>query len=370
MLDGVIINGGTINNSSGAGGGTIDVTGHSTITGDANLNSGHVEIGSGVTLTLDNVTVSGTTFDATAAGALLAVSWGKTLVLNGAIINGGTLENNGDIYASYGTQISATFINGYSGWFHGAGTIDGNVANDGTIRASGGLLEIMGGVTGVGTFAISESSYLAFGSSVSSSTSVQFLGSTGTLWLNDPLNFSGGIYGLAGSKELGLAGFEFGSTTLTAGISTSFSTVLTVEDAYHAITVTLYGDYTGSTFSHLDHQGGILIVEAPVSSFFQERSFFTIVTTEASDDLTGTSSSDIFVFDSAIIGHDTIMNFQSGADVLQFDASVFQSVEAIWAAAHSDDDGNTVIALGEHDSIKLIGTQLQLADIQLIQPSS
>ena len=163
-----------------------------------------------------------------------------------------------------------------------------------------------------------------------------------------------------------MAGFDFATTTLTADINTSFSTV-TVEDGYqNEITLTLHGDYTGSTFSYLADEGGILIVEAPVVSFFQEPSFFTIFNTQESETLTGTASNDSFVFHSSEIGHDTIMNFQSGADVLQFDASAFHSVEAVWAAAHIE-DGDTIIVLGEYDSIRLVGTELQLADIQFVQ---
>ena len=56
-------------------GGTIDVTGDSTI-GSADLNNGDVTVASGVTLTLDNDTVTGTTFTDTASGAILSVDGG------------------------------------------------------------------------------------------------------------------------------------------------------------------------------------------------------------------------------------------------------------------------------------------------------
>ena len=66
-LNGAAINGGIVNDN-----GLIDVTADSSINGtetNALLNNGGVMVESGVTLTLDNVTVNGTTFVDTAAGA-------------------------------------------------------------------------------------------------------------------------------------------------------------------------------------------------------------------------------------------------------------------------------------------------------------
>ena len=62
-LDSGAIDGGSIDNS-----GNIDVSGSGAIS-NAHLKNGHVTIGSNATLTLDNDTVTGTSFADTASGA-------------------------------------------------------------------------------------------------------------------------------------------------------------------------------------------------------------------------------------------------------------------------------------------------------------
>jgi fibronectin-binding autotransporter adhesin len=70
--------------------GDIDVTASSTISG-AHLNNGQVTIESGVVLTLDNDTVTGTHFSDT--GATIQIDGGTTLTLDGATINGGAIND-------------------------------------------------------------------------------------------------------------------------------------------------------------------------------------------------------------------------------------------------------------------------------------
>ena len=84
-LSGTTINGGTIDDGMASGTsstvfGSINVTGPSTIS-DASLNNGVVTIASGVTLTLDNDTVNGTTFTDTASGATIQIDNGTLLTL-------------------------------------------------------------------------------------------------------------------------------------------------------------------------------------------------------------------------------------------------------------------------------------------------
>ncbi len=94
-LDGVTIEGGTITDN-----GTIDVVNSSSINGatvgeattNAILDNGGVMVESGVTLTLDNVTVNGTIFSDIATSSTILVDGGDTLAFNGATINGGTLD--------------------------------------------------------------------------------------------------------------------------------------------------------------------------------------------------------------------------------------------------------------------------------------
>ena len=123
-LSGVTINGGTINDFTPAGaGGTIEIKTSSSINGttanavvtNALLNNGGVTIDSGQTLTLDNVTVTGTIFTDTASGAILSVGIGDTLMLqNGVTVNGGTINIDGtlEIEASTGATLNGVNITG------------------------------------------------------------------------------------------------------------------------------------------------------------------------------------------------------------------------------------------------------------------
>jgi FecR-like protein len=104
------INGGTINDgTSGTTGdsvfGSIDVTGPTKIS-NASVNNGEVTVASGVVLTLDNDTVSGTTFSDTASGATIQIDDGTVLTLTGNVtINGGTIDNG----TASGTGTPAVF---------------------------------------------------------------------------------------------------------------------------------------------------------------------------------------------------------------------------------------------------------------------
>jgi fibronectin-binding autotransporter adhesin len=94
--------------------GDIDVTGSSTISG-ASLNKGGVTVESGQTLTLDDVTVSGTAFDDTASGAKLSVGSGDTLTLqDGATVTGGSLVDSGTVQVetTSGARLDGVSVSG------------------------------------------------------------------------------------------------------------------------------------------------------------------------------------------------------------------------------------------------------------------
>jgi Laminin G domain len=118
-LNDAALHGGTINDgtATGTGGqfGKIDVTGNSTIDGGASLNNGGVTVESNVALTLDNVTVNGTTFTDTATGAALSVDSGDTLTLqNGATVTGGSIVNAGTLHieTSTGAKLDGVSVTG------------------------------------------------------------------------------------------------------------------------------------------------------------------------------------------------------------------------------------------------------------------
>jgi VCBS repeat-containing protein len=146
-LSGTEITGGTINNYSGAQGGTIDVTGDSKIDGNATLNKGAVTVESGFTLTLDDATVAGT---AIANHGAIKVDTSKKLTLNGASLTGGALTVSGTLDSTGTSAIDNADITntGTITVTSGTLTIDPAtlhaITNHGLIQANGGVLDVSG----------------------------------------------------------------------------------------------------------------------------------------------------------------------------------------------------------------------------------
>ena len=140
VLDGATIHGGTVNNGTAAGNdghyGGIEIKSSSTIDEGAALNYGIVTIDAGQTLTLDDVTVTGTTFADTAMGATLTVDGGSTLDLIDVTVSGGTLSGTGTIETASGNVET---------------TLDGvTIASGTTVHANFGILDLTGTITADG----------------------------------------------------------------------------------------------------------------------------------------------------------------------------------------------------------------------------
>ncbi len=238
VLNHATIDGGTINDYSTVSGsvvaGHIDVTGNSTIS-DASLNYGDVKIEQGITLTLDNVAVNGTSIEVdspvrnapgdlilqngtTVTDSQLTIDGNDLLTLKGAAINGGTITDNGIIDA-----ISGSSTIGAGATIHNHGTIEatggmltihGGIVNDGVLKAEGGTLVIDGDITGAGTAVIGNGGTLDLGGADAQTTTFDGLG---TLKLEASSNFTGTINGL-GSIDLAgtvvTSAFFDGSTLL------------------------------------------------------------------------------------------------------------------------------------------------------------
>jgi probable HAF family extracellular repeat protein len=139
-----------LNQTSSTPSGAIVVTANATISGNAILEGGAVTVESGVTLTLDNVTVRGTTIaddgiinftgsstvddGATISGGQITIANGQTLTLDDVTIANSTVTANGIIEVDSGETLT------YAGTdtFNSAG--DRVVINDGTIVHAGTLL--------------------------------------------------------------------------------------------------------------------------------------------------------------------------------------------------------------------------------------
>jgi VCBS repeat-containing protein len=145
-LNGATISGGTINDGTATGTivsgvtvfGDIDVTGISTIK-NASLNYGDIKIEQGITLTLDNAAVTGTSIEVdgavgsitpgnlilqngtTVSGSQLTIDAGDQLTMNGATISGGTTTDKGLI-----DVIASSTINGNLGLIGGQIKVEDN----------------------------------------------------------------------------------------------------------------------------------------------------------------------------------------------------------------------------------------------------
>ena len=145
LKGGATIDGGTINDGTVAGdpigfAGLIDVTGNSQIDSNASLNNGYVTVESGVTLTLDNVTVNGTTFNDLVTGGTIQIDGGDTLTFNGDTVNGGTLDIFGTLDSTGTSFINGATIVNVSNIVVVSGTLTIDptpVTNTGTIEVSG-----------------------------------------------------------------------------------------------------------------------------------------------------------------------------------------------------------------------------------------
>jgi hypothetical protein len=288
-----------------------------------------------------------------------------------------TLENVDNVINGFGKlgDDHLHLINDAAGIIDATGLLiidtDHTITNNGLLEAAtGGTLVIDDAVVGAGSEKIGAGAILEFGSSVASTQTVTFEGSTGTLKLDDPTHFAADISGLKDSDGIDLAGFDATHTKITR-VDTGTGTVLTVTDENHTVhngtaaSITLLGDYTDSAFTiSSDHHGGVLIVDPPASP-----SSTTVEATGINQTLTGTGPSDNFVFDFANIGQATVTNFHADTDLLQLNASVFANAQAALDATQDDGHGNAVIALDAHDSITLTGVtkaQLHQADFHLV----
>ena len=195
------ITGGTINDYSlGADhatilAGKIDVAGSSMIDGGAHLNNGNVKIEQGVSLTLDNVAVTGTSIEVDLAGgppppgqlflqdgttlanSQLTIDSGDQATANNATISGGTVANSGILDLTGAAVLK-------NGTLDNAGTINvtgvGNAMDGETVTANHAL-EIFAG----GALTIDQGSTIANGGGTITVDGAAAANGEGILTLND-----------------------------------------------------------------------------------------------------------------------------------------------------------------------------------------
>jgi hypothetical protein len=249
---------------------TVDLTADSTIDDNATITNGDITL-DGFKLTLDNVGVTGVTFDATANNSTIDVTGDSTI--DGVHISDGVLDVTGVATAlmSSGTSL----IDGVS--VTNAGIIEavagvltlsaGSLVNEGTLAANGGTLVVDENVTGSsGHATIAEGGTLEFEGSVAAGQTVTFQGSDGILYLTDPAAFQGEIAGISGTGDIiDLSGYDT-SASVSPATGPNDTTTLTITDANHAtLTFTLAGDLSGDTWTVAEDNAhsGIDIADPP-----------------------------------------------------------------------------------------------------------
>ncbi len=144
----------------------------------------------------------------------------------------------------------------------GAGglVINGPVVNSGTLSADGGNFTVAGPVTGAGIARIAGTATLEFGAASAENTSFAS-GAAGTLRLDQAAAFTGTVSGFAAGDAIDLRNLAFGSNTALGYTDNGAGGgVLTVGNNVQVVDLALMGQYAAARFqAHSDPGGGTLI---------------------------------------------------------------------------------------------------------------
>jgi hypothetical protein len=277
-----------------------NLTGYGTVTASVS-NSGSISALGGSTLKIAG-TVSGT--GALSTGASTLELAGTTTA--GTVTDGGTLKLDGITLTPTSLTVSTGKL------LIGSGTIASAVTNSGTIESNTGLLDVTGAVTGTGTLKIDAGETLEVGSTVANTQTAVFASTTGTLSLDQPLNFAGSITNFTGSDQIYLGGQTitgFGGYNTTTHVLTVLGTGNTT-----IAQLTFNGSYTLGNFSVSNN--GLYVLDPPV----------TAATTGVSSTPTfinASAGNEVLAFPAAGTGLDAISGFSlTNGDVLDFAAAL------------------------------------------------
>lgn len=99
---------------------------------------------------------------------------------------------------------------------------------------------------------------------------VDFASTTGTLKIDQSIDFTGQVFGLTGSDALDLVDIAYGADTKATFLGDASGGTLTVTDGSNTTNITLKGDYLSSTWTlSSDGHGGTLVVDPVVSTNWQ-----------------------------------------------------------------------------------------------------
>ena len=184
-----------------------------------------------------------------------------------------TISGSGDIGNGQMTLINQTkgVINN-SGVNGGPLTIDtgtSTIINQGLIEATtSGQVTLASTVSGTGRLRIDNGATLELGGGGSVDQSIDFLGSTGILKLDNSVNMASQISGFSSSDLIDFADINFVDSNQATFSGTTAGGELRVSDGIHTATLALLGQYLASTFvSSSDGHGGTLVVD-PAHGFW------------------------------------------------------------------------------------------------------
>ena len=173
-----------------------------------------------------------------------------TLVNEGTIIATGTnsldIDTGANVIVNSGT-LEATGSGGLA--------IHSDVENSGLLWANGGNVTIAGAVNGSGSAVIDGVATLEFGAASSMQTTFG-QDATGTLRLDDSLDFTGVVSGFGQDDHLDLSDIKFGAGVTHDYLANAEGTggTLTVSDGAHTANISLLGQYTADGFHVSDDQ--------------------------------------------------------------------------------------------------------------------
>jgi hypothetical protein len=235
-----------VGNSSMTASDTLTVNGSFINTGLVIL-TGDTKNAAGTTNLIENGAVSNSSIIDIGGNSVLRVSAANAYTQTAGETNitgslDGAVNNTGGLVSLQGGSIHATsFTN--AGTVQGFGTVAGPVTNTKLIDASGGTLSFLGGIansgtilasggtlfadsalSGTGKFELEQNGVANFGTTVPTSQTVQFLFPTGTIDLQDPVDFHALVNGMVAGDLIDLintteTGYSYNSGTLTVNSS-------------------------------------------------------------------------------------------------------------------------------------------------------
>ena len=248
-LNTATITGGTVTDKAG---GTIDLTGGGVVKSGSLGNAGQINV-TGLGNALDGETVTSNNALEVMAGGALLIDQGSTVANTGTV----TVDGTGTL-----TLNTATITGG-------------TVTDNGTIYAIA-TVGIAGNIGGTGAIDINNNAQIEIGGSVASTDTVFFAGNQGELILDHAKQFSGLITGsslgtqLTSNDQIDLRDLSFinGLMSATASYnSTANISTVVFSDGTHAndITLQLSGNYTNDSWQFFnDGSGGTLVELATV----------------------------------------------------------------------------------------------------------